>query len=200
MKNLWDERYSQAAYLYGKEPNDFLVEATSSMPPGRVLCLAEGQGRNAVYLAGRGYQVTGVDSSAVGLAKAQQLASARGVKITTIVADLSEFTIQPNSWEAIVSIFCHLPPALRADIHRQVVAGLRPGGVLVLEAYTPRQLAFNTGGPPTADLMMDLPTLRQELQGLDFLFAAELERDIHEGDYHHGRSAVVQAIARKPSA
>jgi hypothetical protein len=199
MNNLWDDRYSQLEYIYGKEPNDFLVEAASFIPKGRVLCLAEGQGRNAVYLASQGYEVTGVDASAVGLAKAQKLASERGVTIATVVANLSDFVIQPNSWDAIISIFCHLPSPLRNDIHRQSVAGLRPGGVFVLEAYTPHQLQFKTGGPPTSELMMDLITLQQELQGLEFKRAAELERDIQEGEYHHGIGSVVQVIALKPS-
>jgi SAM-dependent methyltransferase len=198
MKNLWDERYSQSEYVYGTEPNDFLVSATPYIPPGRVLCLAEGQGRNAVYLASQGYRVTGVDASAVGLAKAQQLALDRGVTIDTIVADLGDFTIQPDSWDAIVSIFCHLPPPIRAEIHRQVASGLRAGGAFVLEAYTPRQLEFKTGGPPTAELMMDAATLQQELQGLEFQHLAEIERDVYEGAYHHGRAAVVQAITFKP--
>jgi SAM-dependent methyltransferase len=199
MNNLWDDRYSQKEYVYGKEPNDFLVEATPFIPKGRVLCLAEGQGRNAVYLASQGYAVTGVDASAVGLAKAQQLAVDRGVKIETIVADLSDFKIQPDAWDAIVSIFCHLPPHLRADIHRQSVAGLRSGGVLILEAYTPRQLEFKTGGPPNADLMMSAAILTQELQGLEFKQLREIDRDIYEGEYHHGIGAVVQAIAIKAS-
>lgn len=156
---MWDERYSQAEYVYGKNPNDFLVAVVEQIPQGRVLCLAEGEGRNAVYLAQQGCQVTAVDASAVGLEKARKLAAERSVEIETIVADLSDFSIQPNAWDAIVSIFCHLPPIVRAKVHRQVVAGLRPRGVFVLEAYTPRQLDFKTGGPPQADLMMTLATL-----------------------------------------
>lgn len=99
---------------------------------------------------------------------------------------------------AIVSIFCHLPPNLRANIHRQVVSGLRSRGVFVLEAYTPRQLEFKTGGPPNADLMMELTTLRQELDGLEFKQSAEVEREIQEGLFHQGHSAVVQLLAVKP--
>jgi SAM-dependent methyltransferase len=198
MNNLWDERYSQSEYVYGKAPNDFLVKSIKSLPQGRVLCLAEGQGRNAVYLASQGYTVTGVDASAVGLAKAQELAVERGVNIETIVADLNAFKIEPDTWDAIVSIFCHLPPQLRANIHRQSVAGLRAGGVLVLEAYTPRQLAFKTGGPPTVELMMDAATLTQELYGLEFQHLIEIDRDIYEGNYHCGKGAVVQVIALKP--
>jgi len=194
---MWNERYSQADYVYGKNPNDFLVDVIQQIPRGRVLCLADGEGRNGVYLAQQGCQVTAVDGSSVGLEKARKLAAERSVKIETIVADLAEFPIQPNSWDAIVSIFCHLPPTIRAHVHRQVVSGLRSGGVFVLEAYTPRQLQFKTGGPPTAELTMELTTLQEELDGLKFNYAAEVERDIQEGLFHRGRSSVVQVVAVK---
>lgn len=195
---MWNERYSQAEYIYGKTPNDFLVEVLPQIPKGKVLCLAEGEGRNAVYLAGQGYRVTGVDGSAVGLEKARKLAAEYAVEIETIVADLAEFAIQPNAWDAIVSIFCHLPSSIRTQVHQQVVSGLRSGGVFVLEAYTSRQLELKTGGPPNPDLLMDLTTLQSELKGLAFKHAIELERDIQEGLLHRGRSAVVQILAVKP--
>ncbi|MDY6902692.1 MAG: class I SAM-dependent methyltransferase [Cyanobacteriota bacterium] len=195
---MWNERYSQTEYAFGKNPNEFLVEVIQDIPKDLVLCLAEGEGRNAVYLAQQGCRVTAVDASPVGLKKAQKLAAEGSVEIESIVADLADFIIQPNSWDAIISIFCHLPPNLRANIHRQVVSGLRSGGVFVLEAYTPRQLEFKTGGPPNADLMMELKTLQQELDGLEFRHATEVEREIQEGLFHQGHSAVVQLLAVKP--
>ena len=195
---MWDQRYNTPEYIYGKTPNDFLVEMIDRLPKGEVLSLAEGEGRNGVYLAQQGCRVTGVDSSAVALQKAQNLAAERGVQLTTLHRNLSELEIEPAAWDAVVSIFCHLPAPLRASLHRQVVQGLRPGGCLLLEAYTPRQLEFRTGGPPTIELMMDLKTLRQELEGLNLEHAREVERDIREGSYHNGRSAVVQILARKP--
>lgn len=195
---MWNERYSQPDYAFGKHPNDFLVQVIEQIPQGQVLCLGEGEGRNAVYLAQQGCNVTAVDASPVGLEKARKLATERSVEIETIVADLADFVIQLDAWDGIISIFCHLPPPLRAQVHRQVVAGLRPGGMFVLEAYTPRQLDLKTGGPPKAEMMMDLATLRQELAGLEFGHAAELEREIQEGQFHQGRSAVVQVLAFKP--
>ena len=195
---MWDQRYSAQEYVYGKEPNDFLVSVASEWPPGRVLCLGEGEGRNAVWLAQRGFAVTAVDASTIGLAKARRLAEERGVAIETIGADLAHFVVEPGHWDAVVSIFCHLPAAVRAALHRRVVAGLRSGGRFVLEAYTPRQLQLGTGGPPVLELMMDLQTLRAELAGLDFAHAVETEREIQEGQFHHGVGAVVQILARKP--
>ena len=120
------------------------------------------------------------------------------VAIDTVVADLADFRLEPGAWDGIVSIFSHMPPAARRHLHREVVAGLRPGGVFVLEAYRPEQLDYGTGGPPTAELMMRLDALRAELAGLEFDLAAETTRDIREGTLHHGRGAVVQILAHKP--
>ncbi|KPK38571.1 MAG: SAM-dependent methyltransferase [Gammaproteobacteria bacterium SG8_47] len=195
---MWDDRYSEPGFAYGVEANDFLCQMRPRIPPGRVLCLGEGEGRNAVHLAQHGYEVTAVDASSVGLGKARDLARERGVSIHTEHCDLADFEIEPNAWSGIVSIWCHVPQSLRQRLHRQVVAGLAPGGVLILEAYTPAQLNWRTGGPPTTDLMMQLDELREELAGLTFEHACELERDVHEGRYHNGHSAVVQVLALKP--
>lgn len=195
---MWDERYSGETYAYGTEPNDFLVEKFDNLPPGRVLCLAEGEGRNAVWLAGRGYDVSAVDASSAGLKKARRLADTHSVKIKTVHADLADYVIEPQYWDVIVSIFCHLPPGLRRDLHRRCVEGLRPGGVVLLEAYTPAQLQYKTGGPPTADMMMDRQSISTELVGLEFLHLRERVREVHEGEFHNGVGAVVQVLARKP--
>lgn len=194
---MWDERYSTAEFVYGTAPNAFLVSVIDRLPEGRVLCVAEGEGRNAVYLAQAGRRVLAVDASRVGLEKAGRLARERGVQIDTLVADLANFVIQPNSWDAVVSIFCHLKPQLRKSLHRQVVAGLRRGGVLVLEAYRPEQIRYGTGGPASVDMMPSLAELREELQGLELQHAVELDRDVNEGRYHTGKGAVVQVLGVK---
>jgi len=194
---FWNARYGSEEYAYGTSPNDFLVEVAGRIPPGRVLCLAEGEGRNAVFLAEHGYQVLGVDASAAGLGKARRLAESRGVTMETVMTDLAEFDIQPGYWSGIVSIFAHLPKDLRQRLHRQAVEGLVEGGALVLEAYTPQQIALGTGGPPVAELTMTADTLRKELRGLDFEIAREIEREVHEGAFHSGPSAVVQILAFK---
>lgn len=195
---MWDERYSAESYAYGKQANDFVREQVARLPAGRVLCLAEGEGRNAVFLAQQGYDVVAVDASSMGMKKARKLAAEMGVTIETRVADLADFEIEAHGWGAIVSIFCHLPPPLRRSLHRQVVRGLRPGGVFLMEAYTPRQLLHKTGGPPVAELAMTLDELVQEIQGLDIVHGQELEREVHEGEYHNGLGAVVQLLAVKP--
>jgi SAM-dependent methyltransferase len=194
---FWDQRYATDDYFYGEEPNTFLAAQAHLIPPGPVLCLAEGEGRNAVFLAGRGHAVTAVDGSAAGLAKAQRLAARRGVALTTVVTDLAAFRIEPGHWAGIVAIFSHLPPDLRRSTFAAAVAGLRPGGAFLLEAYTPAQLAHGTGGPKDPTLLMRLTDLRTELAGLSLELGQEIERDVVEGRGHTGRAAVVQIVGRK---
>jgi SAM-dependent methyltransferase len=195
---MWDERYNTAEYVYGTDPNEFLASAVTEIPRGRTLCIAEGEGRNAVFLAEHGHDVVAVDSSAIGLKKAGILASERGVNIETVVADLANFDIEPDSWDAIVSIFAHVPPAIRIPLHKKIVHGLKAGGMLVLEAYTPGQIELGTGGPAVPEMTMSLDVLQEELDGLEFVHAVELERDVIEGRFHTGKGAVVQLIAVKP--
>ena len=197
---MWDERYSSEAYAYGVEPNTFLSEMYDKLPSGRILCLGEGEGRNAVWLAEQGSSITAVDISEIGLKKAHNLAKSRGVTIATVNANLADYEIESGQWDAIVSIFCHLPPDLRKDVHRRCVEGLRPGGAFLLEAYTPLQLEYKTGGPPMVEMMMDVPSLTTELAGLEFIHLQERVREVNEGDFHKGTGAVVQVLGKKSRA
>ncbi len=194
----WEQRYGALEYFYGTDPNDLLRQRCDSIRLcGTVLCLAEGEGRNAVFLAGQGYQVTAVDQSVAGLAKAERLAAQRGVSIVTALADLADYPMGSACWDGIVSIWCHLPRGLRADVHRRAIEALTPGGVFLLETYTPAQLAHHTGGPRSADLLPTLEQLQGELVGLELVHAVECERMVHEGSGHDGLSAVVQIVAIK---
>ena len=191
---MWDERYSQPGFAYGTEPNEFLVTAAGRIPAGPVLTLGEGEGRNAAYLAGLGHRVVAVDQSEVGLTKARRLAADRGLTVETACADLAAYPIEPGAWAGVVSIFCHLPRRVRVPLYAAIVRGLRPGGVLVLEAYTPNQLGRGTGGPQDPDMLVSLAGLREELAGLDFVHARELDREVREGAYHTGVASVVQVV------
>ncbi|MCY1036067.1 class I SAM-dependent methyltransferase [Corallococcus sp. BB11-1] len=196
----WDARFSSEAYVYGTQPNDFLVDMAPRLPPGgRVLSLGEGEGRNSVYLASLGHAVTAVDASRVGLQKSQRLAAERGVFIETIVSDLADFTFAPEAWDAAVAIFCHLPPALRRKVHQSLVRSLRPGGIVLLEAYTPAQLGFRTGGPPVTELLYTAEALREDFAGLELPVLREMTREVREGTLHTGPAAVVQLVGRKPT-
>jgi SAM-dependent methyltransferase len=192
--SAWDQRYAVEGWAFGTEPNDFLKEEAHRIPPGRVLCLGEGEGRNAVFLAEEGFEVVGVDRSQVGMDKAQALAREREVSVETVVSSIEDFDLKEGEWQGIISIFFHLPPDLRGRIHRSVARGLAPGGVLILEAYTPRQLEFGTGGPPHPERLPTLAQLRKELEGLELVVARETEREVHEGRMHTGRGSVVQIV------
>ena len=197
MNEIWDARYAEPGYAYGERPNDFLAEVAERLPEGPVLCLGEGEGRNSVFLAERGHEVHALDSSVVGLDKARRLAEKRGVSIETIHADLASYVFDEDRWAAVVSIFCHLPPPLRERVHRAVSRALTPGGMVVLEGYTPEQLAFETGGPRTKELLYELAMLREDFADLEILHARELQREVREGRLHTGIGAVVQVLARK---
>lgn len=201
-RTFWDQRYAEPDLTYGEEPNDFLRAMAPLVPPGPVLSLGEGQGRNAVHLADLGHPVTAVDQSPVGLARARKLAASRGVALVTRVADLAEvdFGTAPwqGPWSGIVSIFCHLPSALRRSLYPRCAEALSPGGVLILESYTPDQLAFGTGGPREPDLLATLAEFRELLPGLDLEIGRECIREVREGTHHHGPAAVLQVLARRP--
>ncbi|MBE0442977.1 MAG: class I SAM-dependent methyltransferase [Psychrobacter sp.] len=198
---MWDERYSGTEFAFGTEPNDFLRETFEQIPAGgRVLCLAEGEGRNAVFLAEQGYDVTAMDMSEVGLIKAVQLAKDRGVTITTQVADLADYQFGTDKWDAIVSIWAHVPDKVRQYIHTQVVTALKPNGVFIVEAYTERQLETDAvGGPPASqkERFGSLDNFQSELRGLTEIIGVEKLRMVSEGKRHQGLSAVVQFVGKR---
>jgi len=195
---FWDERYGDHQ-AYGHEPNDFVRQVVDRLPVGPALCLAAGEGRNAVFLAERGFSpVTAVDQSAVGLRAAQELAAERGVAVQTVAADLATWDFG-GPYAVITAIWAHVPPPVRERMFQQIRQALAPGGMLVLESYTPDQLGRGTGGPPVAPPLQTLAMVRQALPDFEFLVGHELEREVAEGRYHNGLSAVVQVLARKPA-
>ena len=198
---MWDEIYSGTEFAFSKEPNDFLRETFEQIPAGgHVLCLAEGEGRNAVFLAQQGYTVTAMDMSEIGLIKATQLAKDRGVTITTQVADLADYQFGENKWDAIVSIWAHVPDALRHYIHAQIVTALKPNGVFIVESYTKEQLKTDAIGGPSASQIErfgSLENLQSELMELKEIIGIERLRMVSEGKRHQGLSAVVQFVGKK---
>lgn len=198
-KDLWEARYREPHYVYGTEPNEFLRDSVATLAPGDALCLAEGEGRNAVFLAERGHRVTSVELTEAGVAKTRALAAERGVTVDAHVGDLAGFDLGRERWDLVVSIFAHVPPPVRRAVHGALAGALRPGGRLVLEAYTPDQIGRGTGGPPVPELTMTLEGLRDELAGLEFEHAEERLRPVLEGPGHTGLGAVVQIVARRPA-
>lgn len=194
--SFWNDRYAAEEFVYGTEPNTFLTEQQALLR-GPVLSIGEGEGRNAVFMASLGLDVLGVDRSDVGLAKAQRLASARGVTIRTACVDLAEWTPPPAQFGTVVSIFAHLPSVIRRHLYPLLEQALVPGGVLVLEAYHERQLARDTGGPRDLDLLMSAETLRREFPSLEPVLLREATREVHEGVGHTGLADVVQFVGRR---
>jgi cyclopropane fatty-acyl-phospholipid synthase-like methyltransferase len=195
-QKFWNERYASSEYLYGTEANTFLAE-NADLLRGPVLSLSEGEGRNAVFLAARGLSVLGVDCSEVALEKARSLAEARGVVMDTELADLAEFDPGENRYGAVVSIFAHLPSSIRSRLYPLVERALEPGGIVLLEAYSERQLARDTGGPKDVDLLMSVEKLEREFPNLEPILAQEIQREVREGTGHGGMASVVQFIARR---
>jgi SAM-dependent methyltransferase len=195
---FWDRRFGAAEYVYGTEPNDFLAAHANLIQPGRVLCLAEGEGRNAVFLARAGHPVTAVDFSREGQRKAAALAARHGVRLGYVIADLADYEPEADAFTAVTSIFCHLRPATRRKVYQRAAQALAPGGIILVESYRPAQLAHATGGPKDVDLLVGKDALLADLAGLEIVLAQEVEREIHEGAMHGGTSAVTQVIARRP--
>jgi 2-polyprenyl-3-methyl-5-hydroxy-6-metoxy-1,4-benzoquinol methylase len=195
---FWNKRFDSDDYLYGTEPNSFLVEQYANLR-GPVLSLSEGEGRNAAFLASHGFEVVCVDISVVALEKAQKLARSRGVEITTVVADLETFEPEEGHYGSVISISAHLPSKVRKRLYPLVERSLRPAGVIILEAYSETQLTRDTGGPKDVDMLMTVDKLRREFPNCEPLILHEIEREVREGEGHTGRASVVQFVARKKS-
>jgi SAM-dependent methyltransferase len=197
MKEFWNERYAETAFAYGQEANDFL-KAQQIGSDLKVLCLAEGEGRNGVYLAKLGNEVTCVDYAESGLQKTQLLAAQNKVEVACVCADLGDMQLQANTWDVIVAIFAHFPKSVKEHIWPQVYDALRPGGQLIIEVYDQEQLRFGTGGPQHADFLFSQEELQDLLVG-DFknIQIEKVYREVHEGTYHNGASATLQVIALK---
>lgn len=197
-QTMWDDKFASSEFFYGTEANVFLVQQAQQLSANsEVLCLAEGEGRNAVYLAAQGHRVSALDYSSAGIEKTKKLAAQRQVRVVTVLQDLAEWQPDANSVDAIVAIFMHLPSPLRQQVLANIVKALRPGGVFIGEFYRPEQLAYNTGGPKDRALLYTQEMLANDLSGLNFGHLANTEREVIEGIGHTGKAAVVQVVARK---
>ena len=200
-RHMWNDRYATEDYLFGTEPADFLVrQAPGLAPRSRVLCVADGEGRNSVHLAALGHDVTAFDPAPNALAKAGRLAAAKGVHVALHEAGIEDWPWTPAAFDAVVAIFIQFaaPPA-RATLFGNIARTLRPGGLLLLHGYAPRQVGYGTGGPPHAENMYTLPLLLDAFPGWEVLHAADRDAEIDEGRGHSGRSALIDFVARKPA-
>ena len=196
----WNRRFDQADYLFGIEPNAWLREHAHHWTPGqRILSVADGEGRNSVWLARQGLVVDAFDIAQVGVDKARRLASRAGVTVNFSVADCEQWAWPAGAYDVVAAIFVQFAdPPMRHRLFANMVRALRPGGLLVLQGYTPRQLEYRTGGPPILSHLYTEEMLREAFGALEILELRCYDSDLAEGTQHHGRSALVGLVARKP--
>lgn len=195
----WNQRFAADGYLFGTEPNEWLREHAGAWQPGqRVLCVADGEGRNSVWLARRGLQVDAFDIAAVGVAKARRLAAEQGVTVDYQVADCDGYAWPEAHYDGVAAIFVQFAdPALRERLFARMRSSLKPGGTLLLQGYTPKQLEYRTGGPPLLSHLYTAQMLREAFAALDIVELREYEAEVHEGSGHSGRSALIGMVARR---
>ena len=197
--HFWDQQFALEGFKYGTAPNAFLAQQAHRLAPGsQILVPGDGEGRNGVWLAQQGHQVTAVDNSQVGLDKALGLAAQRGVDIRTIHADLAQWQPQDASVDAVVLVYLHLPAALRPEVHRRLLQALRPGGWWILEAFHPEQLKHSSGGPKDLAMLMTPEGLSAEVgEGLETVLSWSGETELDEGPGHQGLAHVTRWVAQK---
>ncbi|MEW5893600.1 MAG: class I SAM-dependent methyltransferase [Pseudomonadota bacterium] len=201
MREFWDSLYTDEAYVYGTEPNAFLLSQRHRLRPGQtVLAMADGEGRNGVWLAEQGLKVHAVDFSPVAQAKARRLAKARGVEIEFEQADLLQWDWGRARYDVVVAIFVQFAnSAQQPALFARMREALKPGGILLLQGYRPEQLRYGTGGPSSADNMYTEAILREGFAGFEILHLVAHDSFISEGYKHHGMSALIDLVARKPA-
>jgi 2-polyprenyl-3-methyl-5-hydroxy-6-metoxy-1,4-benzoquinol methylase len=199
-KDFWDQRYrEEPGYLYGETPNAYLASRQRWLRPGMcALSIADGEGRNGVWLAEQGLEVLAVDQSSVGLGKAVALAKRRGVTLGTACVDLAEWAWPAETFDLVISVFAHFGPLLRPEIHRGIMQALKPGGMVILQAFGPDQHDYESGGPHDAALLYSADDLRADFAGLEILELEEYLGELEEGEHHRGPAALVGLVARKP--
>ena len=196
----WNQRFSAPGYLFGTEPNEFLASKAGLLRPGqRALCVADGDGRNSVWLAERGLKVVAFDFSPVGVEKAKQLARDRGVQVAFELADVYGWRWPAAEFDVVAAIFVQFAdPAMRSFMFERIVRALKPGGLLLLEGYTPKQLEYKTGGPSRVENLYTEALLCSAFASLEILELRQYERELSEGTQHSGPSALIDLAARAP--
>ena len=199
MNEFWDERYAPEQYYYGKEPNDFLKFCIDNNPAGKILLPGDGEGRNSVYAASRGWDTYSIDVSEKGKLKALKLAEEQGVNINYDVVDLDDYEIEDNAYDMIALIYMHLFPGQRIQNHKRFIDALKPGGKLVMEVFSKKQMGKTSGGPQQLDLLYDVDELKVDFALLDINRAEELTVIKDKSTVNHeGEAEIIRFIGTKP--
>ncbi len=194
---FWDNRYAEKAYAYGKMPNQSFKDFLTHLKPGIILLPGEGEGRNAVYAALKGWTVEAVDQSKEGRKKALSLARLNNVTFKYYLRDMYEFDFTLNKYDAIAMIFFHLPPSIRIQIHKKVMDSLKPGGYLMIEAFSKEQVRNASGGPKEPELLYDKQMLENDFKLMKIIEITETTTELDEGPFHQGQASVVRLIGMK---
>jgi 2-polyprenyl-3-methyl-5-hydroxy-6-metoxy-1,4-benzoquinol methylase len=199
-RQFWNERFNRQDFIFGKAPNTYLVDKAVRFlnKPQRILCIADGEGRNGVWLAKQGHDVDGFDVSDIALDKAKRFAAENDVKIHYSLSDVDSWNWEPNSYDAIVAIFIQFAdPEMRERLFRNIVSSLKPGGKLILQGYTQKQLEYKTGGPILIEHLYTDEMIRSLVSGFEILELNCYDADLNEGTRHIGRSALLGLFAQK---
>ena len=197
---FWNERFDKEEFIFGKEPNEYLVEQTKRyLKPGqKVLCIADGEGRNGVWLAKQGMQVVGFDASDIALAKAKQFAKENQVEVEYTFSDTDSFAWQSNTYDAVIAIFIQFAdPAMRERIFQKAHETLKQGGIFILQGYTPKQLEYKTGGPSLIEHLYTEELIRDLAKEFQILELVSYEKELSEGARHTGMSALLGLVAKR---
>lgn len=201
-KNMWDSRFNVQEFVFGEKPNEYLSKVAPKFlsPKQKVLCVADGEGRNSVWLAKQGLDVDAFDFSEVAIKKAKALAKSNQVDVNFQQSDCESWNWQESQYDAVAAIFIQFAaPAERAVLFKNMIKSLKPGGLLIVQGYTPKQLEYKTGGPGNVDFLYTEDLLRDLLSGMAFLELNSYEANMSEGPGHHGMSALVGVVAKKPT-
>lgn len=196
---MWDQMFDKDDFVYGTQPSQFMVAQQDWLRAGQTaLAIADGEGRNSVFMAEKGLQVTAMDSSQVGIAKAKKLAENRSVDVDFQHIDLREWDWQADRYDLVAAVFIQFAgPNFRSEIFAGMVKTLKPGGILLLHGYTPKQVSYGTGGPPVPELMYTQEMLANAFSETEILRLEEYETELQEGEGHSGMSALIDLVARK---
>jgi SAM-dependent methyltransferase len=202
MKERWNERYANPEYAYGEEPNAYFKLQLDKLTPGSILMPAEGEGRNAVYAATKGWAVDAFDQSDAGRDKALALAERNDTKITYQVGELHEVSYAANSYDAIGLIYAHFPAAVKSAYHKELIKYLKPGGHVIFEAFSKNHLAYKkadpkVGGPDDIDMLFSIEEIQHDFEGFEITELKEEVIELKEGLYHMGKGSVIRFTGRK---
>lgn len=197
MNHFWNERFATAEYVYGTEPNQFFKNQLENLQPAKILFPAEGEGRNAVYAALQGWNVTAFDSSTVAKKKAKDLAREKGVEIDYRIADYENVSFPGENFDCLVLIYAHMHPQKRKEYHQKLASSLKPGGTLILEGFSKKQIKNNTGGPRNVEMLFSEEELRSDFRFFSELSVSQTGITLDEGPFHQGKAAVIRVVGKK---